>query len=268
MPDYVDWESVIKGIISFRRFKAPQLPAVKLLEKRGGFFLYQVGERRIYSPSSFDFHGGLEMAYNEIFVDRVYEGGGCLINPGDWVVDAGACEGFFSLYALEKGANVIAFEPIPELAEALRMTLDDYIRRGKAKVFQVGLGERAEEREMFLFKKGVMSSTFSGDKVNHWGEESLGYERVSLKILSLDELFEEGVLPTLSFIKADVEGYERNLLLGARKVIRRFKPKLSICTYHLPDDYMEIPRIVRGFGLNYRIRLKMHFETLGMMYAW
>lgn len=268
MADYVDWKDVLKEALPFQAQRDLDPPSIRILGEEDGFSLYQVGDINLYLPSSVDFHGGLPVAYREIFIEKVYEGGRCLVRPGDWVIDAGACEGFFSLYALRKGAKVIAFEPIPELAEALKKTLQSYIREGRAKVFAFGLGEKDEELEMFLFKDGVMSSTFSEDKVKHWHEGWLEYERLRLKVVSIDGLFKNGLLPPVSFIKADVEGYEKKLLLGASEVVRRFKPRLSICTYHLPDDYIEIPKIVEGFGLKYKIKLKPHMGTIGVMHAW
>ncbi|GHS89510.1 hypothetical protein AGMMS49957_12890 [Synergistales bacterium] len=40
----------------------------------------------------------------------------------------------------------------------------------------------------------------------------------------------------MEFIKTDIEGYERHMLKGAAKTLKRFAPKLALCTYRLPDD--------------------------------
>jgi len=48
--------------------------------------------------------------------------------------------------------------------------------------------------------------------------------------------FKENALPRVDSIKADIEGYERYMLMGAQETLRRFAPKLALCTYHLPDD--------------------------------
>lgn len=60
------------------------------------------------------------------------------------------------------------------------------------------------------------------------------YEKV--KVVSLDGFVENQGIKKIDFIKADIEGAERDMLLGATKVLREMAPKLSICTYHLPDD--------------------------------
>lgn len=40
----------------------------------------------------------------------------------------------------------------------------------------------------------------------------------------------------MDFIKEYIEGYKRRILKGAEKVIKKFKPKLAICYYNLPND--------------------------------
>jgi hypothetical protein len=63
----------------------------------------------------------------------------------------------------------------------------------------------------------------------------------------------DGELPTL--IKMDIEGSEREALLGASGVIRRRKPKLIICTYHKPEDIYELPQTIMKIRDDYELRL-------------
>jgi len=146
-PLKTDWGGVLREIFSSH---SPSFPQPLLLREENGLGCYRVREREVWFPLSFD-PSFLGFMYEEIFVQKVYEYASCRIHPGEWVVDAGACEGFFSLYALERGANVLAFEPVSEIAEALEKTLKEYIEKGRAKVYALGLGrERGKNDIPFL----------------------------------------------------------------------------------------------------------------------
>ena len=56
---------------------------------------------------------------------------------------------------------------------------------------------------------------------------------------------------------------ERDALMGARNVIFKFKPKLSVCTYHLPDDPIVLPKIIKKIRNDYTIEMKK-----GKLYAY
>ncbi|MCS7241015.1 MAG: FkbM family methyltransferase [Candidatus Bipolaricaulota bacterium] len=222
-----------------------------LLDSEGGLGLYRVGEREIYFPLEFD-PAFLGFIYDEVFVRRVYEHGECQVRPGDWVVDAGACEGLFSLYALEKGANVLAFEPVPQLVHALEKNLDPFVRAGRAQIYPLALGRQKEEKTIHIFRSNVAGSTLSEEALRT-REEGPSSSFVVL-VAPLDSLLSS--LPPVSFLKADVEGYERELLIGARETLRRFRPRLSICTYHRPDDPLMIRKLIKDSWPFYRIKFK------------
>lgn len=63
----------------------------------------------------------------------------------------------------------------------------------------------------------------------------------------------ENKIPKIDFIKVDVEGMERDLLIGAEETIKRFKPKIAICIYHRPDDPEVIEGIIKKFVPTYKI---------------
>jgi len=259
-PLKTDWGGVLRGIFSSH---SPSYPQPTLLREENGLGCYQVKEREVWFPLGFD-PAFLDSMYEEIFVQKVYEYSYCRIHPGEWVVDAGACEGFFSLYALERGANVLAFEPVPEIAEALEKTLEKYVEAGRAKVFPFGLGREREEKTIFLSSINSGSNTVNRDFMELHAEGMKVNREEQVLITPLDEVVCDLNFP-ISFLKADVEGSERELLLGARETIRSYKPRLSICTYHLPDDWREIPRMVESFRMGYRIRFSGLFDH---MYGW
>ena len=42
----------------------------------------------------------------------------------------------------------------------------------------------------------------------------------------------------ISLIKLDIEGAEREALKGAERIIKKCRPVLAICAYHLQDDLL------------------------------
>ncbi|MBP3444189.1 MAG: FkbM family methyltransferase, partial [Methanocorpusculaceae archaeon] len=64
----------------------------------------------------------------------------------------------------------------------------------------------------------------------------------------------EGVSP--DFIKADIEGAERQMMKGAVETLKRDAPKISICTYHFADDAAVLREIIKAANPAYRISEK------------
>ena len=60
-------------------------------------------------------------------------------------------------------------------------------------------------------------------------------------------------LPSVYFIKMDIEGAERNALRGAQRVLQEFGPKMTVSIYHREDDPEVIPEIVLGARPAYQI---------------
>jgi hypothetical protein len=56
----------------------------------------------------------------------------------------------------------------------------------------------------------------------------------------------------------DIEGYELDALKGAERLIKKNKPKLAISIYHKPEDFFEIPLLLKRFVPEYKIYIKHH----------
>lgn len=69
----------------------------------------------------------------------------------------------------------------------------------------------------------------------------------------LDNLFSHR---RVTFIKMDVEGAEKEALLGAKQVLRRWKPKLAISVYHKRYDILQIPLLIEHLCPGYQFYLR------------
>jgi FkbM family methyltransferase len=164
------------------------------------------------------------------------------VKPGDTVIDVGAWIGDFSAYAASKGAKVYAFEPVEETFEVLRQT--SALNNGLIYPIKKGLGDKECEIEISLHDDNSGSNSIISKAEGN---------KEKICIITLDQFAEENKLERVDFIKADIEGAERDLLRGATNVLKTFAPKLALCTYHLPDDPEVLEQIIKEANPAYKV---------------
>lgn len=167
------------------------------------------------------------------------------IQPDDIVIDAGAWIGDFSAYAANKGARVFAFEPSEKTFHWLKQTCI-LNQPGEIHAFNLALADSCAEQELFP------GDGTAGRHLNL--SENKG--EIACEIISsitLDDFVRQQHLERIDFIKADIEGAERLLLEGAKETLRAYAPKLVLCTYHSPDDWEVLEKMILDINPNYRI---------------
>lgn len=85
--------------------------------------------------------------------------------------------------------------------------------------------------------------------------EERGKKVVPVPVTSLDALVGDH---SLTYVKMDVEGVEKEALAGGAKVIGRCAPKLLLAGYHHDDDLWAIPLELWSLRPDYRIYLRRH----------
>ncbi len=60
----------------------------------------------------------------------------------------------------------------------------------------------------------------------------------------------------VSYLKLDVEGAEREALLGCARTIRRWRPKLCVSAYHRNEDLFALPLLIEQIAPGYRFYLR------------
>jgi FkbM family methyltransferase len=167
------------------------------------------------------------------------------VQKDDIVIDAGAWIGDFSAYAGFKGAVVYAFEPGDETFAELQKTAA--LNGGKIIAVNKGLGDGDHELPLYDSLLGSLGFTVMNRSAEK--QKVIG----TVKLTSIDKFVKDNNIPRIDFIKADIEGAERDMLRGAADTLKRFAPKLAICTYHLPDDPKVLERIVLEANPRYKV---------------
>ena len=74
----------------------------------------------------------------------------------------------------------------------------------------------------------------------------------------------------VGFIKADIEGFEMDMLMGAQESIKKYKPRLAICIYHQSADVYKIPLFLKGLNPAYKMDIRHHYYnyTETILYAY
>lgn len=178
---------------------------------------------------------------NEGLQDGTYIFGDVRLSPGDVVIDAGANLGFFSAYASHKRCQVHAFEPDQHNRECLQQTAalnNDIFIHAQALMDRTG-------KTRFLADGSYRSTIAFLDKTEANVTE--------VEALTIDAFVNEKAFPRVDFIKADVEGAERLLIKGAFQTLRKMSPKLSICTYHYPDDPQILEQLIMEANSRYTV---------------
>ena len=162
------------------------------------------------------------------------------IHAGDVVIDAGAWIGDFSAYAEIKGATVYAFEPIKVLFNLLERTKEFH-----SKILPVRMGLGNIKGTYFITRNTKNTGCNKIESYNNESEE--------IEVTTIDDFVKDNHISKVDFIKADIEGFERNMLAGAKETLNKFAPKLAICTYHFQDDPQVLSKIILESNPNYKI---------------
>jgi hypothetical protein len=93
---------------------------------------------------------------------------------------------------------------------------------------------------------------------------------VEVDVTTIDDLFRDHDEP-ISYLKADLEGYDVEMLEGAVETIRRHTPRIAITTYHRAEHARTMERLLRRVHPAYQVRCKGIFQDTGspvMLHAW
>jgi len=141
------------------------------------------------------------------------EGGECT------AIDVGANIGLFSLLLADFFEKVYSIEPGKIAFENLQKNITNN-NIDNISLFNISLGSE-NKRTAITYLKNNSASAFVADKSF---SENTGYISDPCDMVTLDEICAKNKIKKISFIKIDVEGYELNVLSGAKNILKINKP--------------------------------------------
>jgi len=190
-------------------------------DKTGKIFLYPDGSNN-YFPSDFD-------AYEGIKELRFADCGGF---TGDTVAD-------LIRNKPRKIDWIVSFEPD-------KNNLTTFFKQ----VFTPGL-------KLFIYPTGVSDKNGFIGFNSHGSSSKIINDNTSdlISTVTIDTVFAHN---PPNFIKMDIEGAEKEAIIGAEKTIKDYHPNMSISLYHKPQDLWELPKLIHSIYPNYEFRIRLH----------
>lgn len=195
----------------------------------------------LYSENDQYFVDGIiQIDNNEVFVD----GGGYTGDTAQQFMDIAKKQGV-------KFKRIVVFEPDERNCRLIRRFLG---KRKDITIVPKGLSD----------KEKVLS--FAGDgpffRVAGSNEENV----INIPVTTIDAVPE---CQDATWIKMDIEGAELDALHGAKQVIQRNRPKLTICLYHSNADMIQITEYVHELVPEYKLYVRCHRKSGGetVLYA-
>ena len=117
-----------------------------------------------------------------------------------------------------------------------------------------------ENVEIIPVNAGVMSYDGeeyfdnSGNRNAHFEKEGMSKRSALTKILSPDTILKDE--PRVDYMKYDVEGSEKEAILGSIKTIERCAPALLVSVYHRSEDIFSLPILVHSLCNDYKLYLR------------
>jgi len=183
-------------------------------------------EYSIITPTSYnvkfyvDFNDSISSSiYNKGFFDKTLTE--YIINnikESDVVLDVGANLGWMTCLFASKAKKVHAFECNSEVYNQLVCNVHLNNFKDKTSLYEIALSDKKGESEFTRYAHSGHGHLESNVRYNTYKDT------VKVKTDTIDNIISEKV----DFIKVDVEGFEYNVLKGAKNTISKYKPDIFL----------------------------------------
>jgi len=192
--------------------------------------------------------------------------------PIETILDVGANRGQFARQVLRlfPRANVYCFEPLPDALAHLRSWADAE-SLSNVTTLQLALGSANETAEMFVHVDHDASSSLlsTTERTRTLYAQTARQSRTTVQVRTLDALVDEGAvrLSAGTLLKIDVQGYELEVLRGARQSLRRIEASIVEVglqpLYDTQGSFFAVAELLNEAGLRYAGNAAQVCDSLG-----
>lgn len=229
--------------------------------------------RSLHLPGGYsvELYGDTEQIIREIWHENCYHTLGELA-PDDIVVDLGANQGIFSLFAAQKGARVFAIEPDARNFAVLLRNIERNGLSERITPFQFAIGQSSGEIEIYIPERngetltGLITTTVSVQE-NYAGLSLSHLRRETVPCRRFAELLTMLPPGPIRFLKIDCEGAELDILNSGTEADFARVASLAMETHW---GYREKALYQRIRALDFRVThyQKIHgFYSTGYLFA-
>ena len=221
---------------------------------------------KIYFDPDFIIHDphffllGITQVLTETFVLPRFFSRHVFINKGDTVLDVGSNIGtttlFFSEYVGRNG-QIIAIEPVTHNVIRKNLRANNI---PNVTVVPYAVADHPYVAEICVSDYCLNSSMIPQAPANYHTFSQ------TVEVTTLDRLMNTLPLTRVDFIKIDIEGAEESAILGAQELVRVYRPKWSISSYHL--DASKQPQHPKLVALLKKMGYSIKEEEDSHIFAW
>ena len=204
----------------------------KVLAAKLGLYPEHI-EGKLYKVQGFDMYLTTMEHIQRVLIEQgAYEWAETSLLPkfvkrGSIAVNVGANVGYYSLLLsrlVGHRGHIYAFEPLPINFERLKINID--INVDNVTPYNLALGD-APKISRYKFNPSI-----NGGIPNFGGFSMVGTEsedgNIVIETITLDDFVQQRAIQDIRFLKIDVEGFESQVLNGARATVQRFRPTIMV----------------------------------------
>lgn len=196
--------------------------------------------RELYWPKKFAVSGIFQVTAETFDTNdwHYYQYEKTPVEKGEILLDIGTAEGLFPLVVLDKCSHIYMVEPSQYFFNSLAKTFEQ--DKEKTTIYNLAVGAK---KDKVFFNEDSLDGQIS----------NTGENNRSIDVVTVDSLIGDN---KITYLKADIEGFEYEMLQGAKGTISKNKPKIAITTYHKQNNPDEIIALIKSFVPEYNYFVK------------